>query len=227
MARSRAGSIAQACGWRKFWESRSCRTLLPEPDFPAAASGGRKDYLPSFARNPAVLPPSSRITKSKRFSFGNETPIFWGCHFFTAMSGVQGYGCLQFWPRFHALARRHRRFLVTTQSSARILTASSHPGIEGAERIFGYQAHEIVGHSILKLIPAERVSEEDYILGLVRTRRAHPPFRDLRRCKDGRMIHVSLTISPIRDADDESSVSRKSHATSPNESWRRKPRRCC
>src|SRR5215831_3228468 len=38
----------------------------------------------------------------------------------------------------------------------------------GAERIFGYQAHEIVWHSILMLIPAERHREEDYILEVVR-----------------------------------------------------------
>ncbi len=70
---------------------------------------------------------------------------------------------------------------------------------EGAERMFGYQADEMVGHSILKPIPADRVSEEDYILSLVRTGERIRDFETLRRCKDGRMIHVSLTISPIRN----------------------------
>jgi two-component sensor histidine kinase len=57
----------------------------------------------------------------------------------------------------------------------------------------------MVGHSILKLIPAERVREEDYILGLVRTGERIRDYETLRRCKDGRLIHVSLTISPIRN----------------------------
>ena len=67
----------------------------------------------------------------------------------------------------------------------------------GAERIFGYHAQEIVGQSILKLIPPERHSEEDYILGQVRRGERISQFNTIRRCKDGRLIHVSLTISPI------------------------------
>ncbi len=57
----------------------------------------------------------------------------------------------------------------------------------------------MVGQSILKLIPAERVREEDYILGLVGTGERIRDFETQRRCKDGRMIHVSLSISPIRN----------------------------
>src|ERR1044071_5729584 len=71
----------------------------------------------------------------------------------------------------------------------------------GAERIFGYAAHEIIGQPILSLIPPERHSEEDYILGKVRRGESIKQFDTQRRCKDGRLIHVSLTISPIRDQD--------------------------
>jgi PAS domain S-box-containing protein len=76
-----------------------------------------------------------------------------------------------------------------------IITSWNH----GAERMFGYQADEIVGHSILKLIPAERIREEDYILGLVGTGERIRDFETQRRCKDGRMLHVSLSVSPIRN----------------------------
>jgi PAS domain S-box-containing protein len=69
----------------------------------------------------------------------------------------------------------------------------------GAERIFGYPAHEIIGQPILKLIPPERHSEEDYILGQVRRGESIKQFDTQRRCKDGRLIHVSLTVSPIRN----------------------------
>ena len=71
----------------------------------------------------------------------------------------------------------------------------------GAERIFGYAAHEIVGHPILELIPADRTGEEDYILGLLRKGERIKQFDTVRKCKDGRLIHVSLTISPIRNQD--------------------------
>jgi PAS domain S-box-containing protein len=76
-----------------------------------------------------------------------------------------------------------------------IVTSWNH----GAERMFGYPAHEIVGRPILILIPSDRHSEEDYILGMVRRGERIKQYDTLRRCKDGRLIHVSLTISPIRN----------------------------
>jgi PAS domain S-box-containing protein len=71
----------------------------------------------------------------------------------------------------------------------------------GAERIFGYTAHEIVGHHILELFPPDRHAEEDYILSAIRKGERIKQFDTVRRCKDGRLIHVSLTISPIRNQD--------------------------
>jgi PAS domain S-box-containing protein len=71
----------------------------------------------------------------------------------------------------------------------------------GAERIFGYAAHEIIGHPILELFPQDRVAEEDYILGAIRKGERIKQFDTVRKCKDGRLIHVSLTISPIRNQD--------------------------
>ena len=73
----------------------------------------------------------------------------------------------------------------------------------GAERIFGYAAHEIIGHPILKLIPSDRLEEEDYILGKLRKGERIKQYDTVRKCKDGRLIHVSLTISPIRNQDNK------------------------
>jgi PAS domain S-box-containing protein len=67
----------------------------------------------------------------------------------------------------------------------------------GAKRIFGYESHEIVGQSILKLIPPERRSEEDYILEMVRKGERIHHYDTVRRRKDGRLIDVSLTVSPV------------------------------
>src|SRR5262245_42347349 len=71
----------------------------------------------------------------------------------------------------------------------------------GAERIFGYRAHEIIGRPILLLIPPERHSEEDYILDHARRGESIKQFDTQRVCKDGRLIDVSLTVSPIRNQD--------------------------
>ena len=69
---------------------------------------------------------------------------------------------------------------------------------QGAERMFGYPANEMIGQSILKLIPPDRLDEEERILSVVRAGDRLRDYETVRLCKDGRLIHVSLTISPIR-----------------------------
>ena len=70
----------------------------------------------------------------------------------------------------------------------------------GAERIFGYTADEAIGRSITMLIPADRLSEEDEVLSRVRAGLSVEHFETIRRRKDGTLIDISLTVSPIRTA---------------------------
>jgi len=72
---------------------------------------------------------------------------------------------------------------------------------KGAENIFGYTAAEMIGTSIKRLIPAEKLHEEDQLLEKVKLGENVKPFETLRRAKDGRLINVSLTSSAIKDAD--------------------------
>jgi PAS domain S-box-containing protein len=74
-----------------------------------------------------------------------------------------------------------------------------------AERMFGYTSEEVVGRHITILIPPERHSEEDYVLGQVRAGVGIRHYETIRRRKDGSPIHVSLSVSPIR-ADDGSII---------------------
>jgi len=69
------------------------------------------------------------------------------------------------------------------------------------ERIFGYTAAELIGKSVRLLIPPERQAEEDEILARVRRGERIDHFETVRVRKDGRRIDVSLTVSPVRDAD--------------------------
>ena len=71
----------------------------------------------------------------------------------------------------------------------------------GAERIFGYSADEMIGTSIMRLIPADRQEEETQILSLIRRGERFDHFETIRLAKDGRQLHVSLTVSPIKDSD--------------------------
>jgi two-component system sensor histidine kinase/response regulator len=68
-----------------------------------------------------------------------------------------------------------------------------------AEKIFGFAAEEIVGHSVLALIPPAHASEEDKLLASIRSGISITQFETRRQCKDGRLIDVSITVSPIRD----------------------------
>jgi PAS domain S-box-containing protein len=71
---------------------------------------------------------------------------------------------------------------------------------KGAENIFGYSASEMIGTSILRLIPADRQDEENHMLAKIKRGKRVEHFETLRQSKDGRLINVSVTASPIRDA---------------------------
>ena len=70
---------------------------------------------------------------------------------------------------------------------------------EGARRIFGYEADEIVGQSVLRLIPVELQHEEDFILAKIRSGQRIEHFESTRVRKNGERFPISVTISPIRD----------------------------
>ncbi|HVW55882.1 MAG TPA: PAS domain S-box protein [Rhizobiaceae bacterium] len=69
-----------------------------------------------------------------------------------------------------------------------------------AERLFGYTAEEIVGKPITTIIPADRLQEEPEILRRIRNGEVLDHFETIRRRKDGGLVDISLTISPVRDA---------------------------
>lgn len=71
----------------------------------------------------------------------------------------------------------------------------------GAERLFGYRATEVLGHSMRLLLPSDRQEEEDVILEKLKRGERIAAFETVRLRKDGRRIDVSVTISPICDAD--------------------------
>jgi PAS domain S-box-containing protein len=71
---------------------------------------------------------------------------------------------------------------------------------QGAERIFGYSAEEMIGTSIMRLIPLERQEEEEEILSCLKRGERFEHFETVRTTKEGRRLHVSLTVSPIKDA---------------------------
>ena len=68
-----------------------------------------------------------------------------------------------------------------------------------AERLFGYKADEIIGQNILTLIPPDRQHEEPRILGRIRRGERIDHYETVRRRKDGTLLDISVTVSPLKD----------------------------
>jgi PAS domain S-box-containing protein len=69
-----------------------------------------------------------------------------------------------------------------------------------AEALFGWTSEEMVGGSIRRLLPADRQQEEDHILDRIRAGERVPPFYTKRMHKDGHLLDVQVSVSPVRDA---------------------------
>ncbi|MGK6315585.1 PAS domain S-box protein [Neorhizobium sp. DT-125] len=92
------------------------------------------------------------------------------------------------------------------ESSEDAIVSKSLQGIiitwnKGAERLFGYSAAEAVGKPITILIPEDRLDEEPAILARIHAGERVDHFETIRRRKDGTLLDISLTISPIRNSD--------------------------
>lgn len=103
-----------------------------------------------------------------------------------------------------AIAAEHYRAIV--QSSEDAIISKSLDGIvtswnAGAERIFGFRAEEIVGRPLMMLFPFDRAEEERFILETLLSGGSVEHFETVRLRKDGSAVHVSVSISPIRDAE--------------------------
>jgi PAS domain S-box-containing protein len=103
-------------------------------------------------------------------------------------------------PNDHAI--RHLARVVESSDDA--IVSQDLNGIvtswnRAAERMFGYTAAEAIGQSIRMIIPADRHAEEDMVVARIRTGQAITHFDTIRQRKDGTLIPISLTVSPIHD----------------------------
>ena len=101
-------------------------------------------------------------------------------------------------------AKRLGQLAAIVASSDDVIVSKDLNGIimswnDAATRVFGYSAEEMIGASILKLIPEHLHSDEETIIKNIRAGRSVEHFETVRRAKDGRLIDVSLTVSPIKD----------------------------
>src|SRR5690606_17444073 len=97
-----------------------------------------------------------------------------------------------------------RRLAAIVESSDDAILAKDLDGIimswnTGAEQLFGYRPEEVIGRSVTMLIPAERNEEEPAILARIRRGERIEHYETVRRCKDGSVVDISLSVSPMKD----------------------------
>ena len=101
----------------------------------------------------------------------------------------------QFAPQYLAAIVQNADDAIVSKDLDSIVTSWN----PAAARIFGYAADEMIGQSILRIVPLELAGEENEIVSRIRRGERIDHFETKRRRKDGTVIDVSLTISPIRD----------------------------
>lgn len=108
---------------------------------------------------------------------------------------------------------RHQKEAIITaklgaivESSDDIILSKSLDGIidswnAAAERILGYSAEEAIGKHISLIIPEDRLKEEQEIISKIRLGESVSHYETLRRRKDGKLVNLSITVSPIRNGE--------------------------
>jgi PAS domain S-box-containing protein len=104
------------------------------------------------------------------------------------------------------LYQSDRRLAAIVETSTDAIVSKDLDGIvrswnRGAERLFGYSAEEMIGRPVMLLIPPDRRNEENVILDHVRLGEQVEPYETVRARKDGTLVDVSLSVSPVRDAE--------------------------
>jgi len=135
---------------------------------------------------------------------GHEFPVE------LTISALEQNGTWTFHAFVHDISDRYRanelqaRLATLVEHSADAIISRSADGTitswnPAAEHVFGYSAEEMVGQTMDRTIPPERDGEAQHLLERVLGGEAIRAFETQRVCKDGRLIDVSITISPIRD----------------------------
>lgn len=132
-------------------------------------------------------------------------PGFWfDAHVYPSHSGLTVY-LSDITERKRAEATSHLLASIVEYSDDAIISKDLDGFISswnrGAERIFGYKADEVIGKPATIMMPPDRYNEEPAILARIRSGRSVDHYETIRRRKDGTLIDISLSISPIRDED--------------------------
>ncbi|WP_082312544.1 MULTISPECIES: PAS domain S-box protein [unclassified Chelatococcus] len=182
---------SEFCGsWKLFWPDG---TPLPHDECPMAMALKEKRPIRGMDAV-AERPDGTRVP-----FLPYPTPLFDASgHLIGAVNVL-----VDITERLHA-EEAARRLALIVESSDDAIISTDLDGIVtswngGAERLYGYTAAEAIGQPVMILIPEDRPDEEPSILERIRRGERVDHYETVRRCKDGRLVDVSLTVSPIHD----------------------------
>jgi len=202
---------------RALFVNEAGRKLVGLPDLEAVRSTQVIEYF-SEDDQPRVMRevfPAVRNTgfwegelTFRNFATGQLVPVLYNIFPVRNSSGeIIAYGTVTRNLTEARLAEQRLRSLASiVESSDDAIVSKNLDGImlswnKGAEHIFGYTAEEVIGKPITIVIPGDRQSEERDILTRIRRGERIDHYETVRQRKDGSLIVVSLTVSPVRNAE--------------------------
>ncbi|HEY1475937.1 MAG TPA: PAS domain S-box protein [Pseudolabrys sp.] len=146
--------------------------------------------------------------KFRNFATGELIPVLYNIFPIRDASGaITGYGTVtRNLTEIRLSDQRLRSLASIVESSDDAIVSKNLDGVitswnKGAERIFGYTADEVIGQSVTIVIPKNRQNEETQILEQIREGMRIDHFETIRQRKDGSLIVVSLSVSPVKNAE--------------------------
>ena len=195
-----------------------CKNGLVDVAVPITIAG---EHVANFFTGQFFFAPPDRhyfLRQAKEFGFDEKAyldamaraPVFSAeqvqsmMGFFTRLAKVMGEMGLAKLRLQQANTKLQQSAAIIQSSDDAIIGTSLDGVIEswnpGAEKIFGYTSSEAIGNSLMILIPADRANEEVDIVSRISHGRRESHFETTRRRKDGQLISVSMSISPILDS---------------------------
>lgn len=179
-------------------------SIMRKPQCTAGTVRGPSGGLPSYPLE-LVLHRAGTLNGAGSPTKSAEPP----CAAFTADSTQmsQSSDSTRGGPGAHGGRHNAEQWLAAiVESSSDAIVAKDLDGIvtswnRGAERLFGYNAAEIVGRPVATLIPQDRADEETAILTKIRKGEPVEPYETVRRRRDGSIVDVLLAVSPVKDAE--------------------------
>ena len=166
-------------------------------------SGSSTASAPPFATGETATKPSTgssvhRTGRSDGYSgVGGSSAIVTGRCYVTPVS--TSTSPIERRPKKPRSALCRSSNLPTTLSWAPTSKVSSQPGTIRPTRLYGYDTEEIIGKPVKVLLPEDRQHEEVNILERIRSGERVEHYETVRRRKDGGLVEVSLSVSPIKD----------------------------